>query len=184
MTATVQWQAYAGVTHAWLAQCEGYVSLCGREVSGFGGQRSGIRCAQCVNSSGWAEATGQESYLTPQRPMDMDAMFNSMKKVRGTPRSIGARTARAPRAQNTLVPFVPLRAQTIIVAPDTPDAGLQVPDTPEAYQRLPEAEQRYWAPVMLARAGQSEVWDQSQETAEDFQRRCVERLAVITQEAQ
>jgi hypothetical protein len=187
-----QWEAVAGVTHAWIAQCEGYVSLCGREVSGFGGQRSGIRCAQCAASSGWAEQTGESSYLTPQQPMDMDAMFNTMAKARGVPRNIGPRRSRAPQARREPVPFVPL-PEPVLIEPQSlpePDAppthtgiqeaevlgGLIKPASMEAYQALPVSEQRYWAPLMLAWQGHDAVWDQAQETAEQFQQRCYAQL--------
>ena len=188
--AAVQWEAMAGVTHAWIAQCEGYVSLCGREVSGFGGQRSGIHCAQCTASSAWAEKTGEPSYLTPHQPIDMDAMFNMMGKVRGAPRNVWPRRSRTPQARRQPVPFVPLPSPVIIDLPTFPEAsvamplvpsvevsgGLRQPESMDAYQALPLSEQRYWAPAMLARQGGAAVWDQEHETAAQFQERCYEQL--------
>jgi hypothetical protein len=184
MTATVQWQAHAGITHAWLAQCEGYVSLCGREVSGFGGQRSGIRCGLCATSAGWAEQTGESSYWTPQGPMIVEARVTPMVHVEASPQPIPRR--RRPRPMvlgSTPVPVVahegppPVAIPTPVpVAPVESPVGLITPDSMAAYQALPVSEQRYWAPMMLARAGQDAVWDQSQETAEQFQERCYAAL--------
>ena len=174
----VRWEAFAGVTHAWIAQCEGYVSLCGREVSGFGGQRSGIRCGQCTVSSRWAEQTGKSSYLTPQRePWQAEAPALRPPRRRAR-RAIPEIVIMAPSPAP-----VPSRAVALPTMGGEPRAILDVvpplvvPASLEVYQALPEPEQRYWAPVMLARRGQDAVWDQAEETAEQFQQRCYDELS-------
>jgi hypothetical protein len=187
MTSTVQWQAHAGVTHAWLAHCEGYVSLCGREVSGFGGQLSGIRCGLCATASGWAEATGESSYLTPQ---EGPGMFRAMEPPREVmpprrrrlppPVSIGPVPE---RSRPVSPPDAPAVIEPTAIRPPEPVPTLQAPESLLAYRTLPEAEQRYWAPMMLARMGQDAVWDQAQETAEQFQSRCYAGLQAREDEA-
>jgi hypothetical protein len=191
MTATVQWQAHAGVTHAWLAQCEGYVSLCGREVSGFVGQRSGIRCGLCATSAGWAAQTGESSYWTPHGPMIVENRHPQAPKeprmthVHEPPRAVRPRTRRGPMVPVTMGSVPQAIAADPTPPPaepaplqDVPQVGavLQAPTSLADYATLPEAEQRYWAPLMLARAGRAAVWDRTLETAADFQQRCYEAL--------
>jgi hypothetical protein len=172
--AAVQWEAVAGVTHAWMAQCEAYVSLCGREVSGFGGQRSGIRCGQCTASSGWAEQTGEPSYLTPyQHPVMEHPRRRAIERIMVMP----LHPRKAPEHADSSQANATEPAQT-----EERRAAAQIgpilsePDSLDAYARLPEVEQRYWAPMMLGHIGHEAIWDRVQETAEQFQQRCYEQL--------
>jgi hypothetical protein len=183
MPATVQWEAHAGVTHAWIAQCEGYVSLCGREVTGFHGQRSGIRCGPCAVSAGWAEKTGSLDYLTPHpSPLMIDPEpsrtrrpIDDLVPVFITPREEPIHESQAQaQAQAESPTEVETRREISEIT-----HALQEPLAMDAYGALPEAEQRYWAAAMLGHLGELAIWEPTLETAEAFQQRCYARLAAL-----
>jgi hypothetical protein len=157
---------------------------------------SGIPCAVCVLAEWWYARTGHADYLTPhelvwhvsaparQAAVPTPPMRRLIRHDRQVP-IIDApqeeyRHVESSR-QETEAPR-PAETQRREILEVAPRAALEEPASLEAYAGLPDAEQYYWAPVMLIRQGHAEVWDQDQETAAAFQRRCYDRLQAIQQE--